>query len=281
MTFSVFLAVLTAAALHAGWNALIKIKLDPFVAMTLICVSCGVIAIPATTITGLPIAAAWPWVAASVAIHFAYYVSLSEAYRRADMSQVYPIARGAAPLITTALSLLLVRDGLHVGNVVGVVVLASGVVLVSFRGHRHGARRSRAAAGWALMTAASIAGYTLVDGLGARAAGNANQYAAGLFLVDAFPMLIFCYWRQGIDGMRPALRFLVPGFAGGAMSLAAYWIVIWAMSVAPIALVAALRETSVLFGGLIAVVFLKEPMTRVRAVSAALTVLGLLLMRLL
>lgn len=281
MTLSVFLAVLMAAALHAGWNALVKIKLDPFVAMTLICAACSVIAIPAVAITGLPIVATWPWVAASVAIHFAYYVSLSEAYRRADMSQVYPIARGAAPLITTVLSLFLVHDGLHLGNVVGVVVLACGVVLVSFRGHRRGSGSSRAAAGWALMTAAAIAAYTVVDGLGARVAGNANQYAASLFLLDAIPMLIFCYWRKGIDGTRPAFRFLVPGFAGGAMSLVAYWIVIWAMSVAPIALVAALRETSVLFGGLIAVVFLKEPFTRVRAASAGLTVLGLLLMRLL
>jgi drug/metabolite transporter (DMT)-like permease len=280
MTISVFLAVLAAAALHAGWNALIKIKLDPFIAMTLICVMCALIALPALLITGLPKATAWPWIAASVTIHLGYYVFLSEAYRRADMGQIYPIARGSAPLMTAFVSLVFVHDPMSPGNIIGIALLGLGVLLISLRGHRHLVAPSRIAISCALLTAITITAYTLVDGIGARAAGNPNAYAAALFAVDGLPILIICIVWKGQEKLKPALRFLPPAFAGGAMSLAAYWIAIWAMTVAPIALVAALRETSVLFGGLIAVIFLKEPLTRVRTASAALILAGLVCMRL-
>jgi drug/metabolite transporter (DMT)-like permease len=279
LTLPVFLAVLTAAALHAGWNALIKIRLDPFLAMTLICFACGVIALPALPFTGFPKAAAWPWIIASVVIHLGYYLFLAEAYRRADMGQIYPIARGAAPLMTAVVSLLVVHDPLSAGNGAGILLLGAGVLLISLRGHRHLVAPSKVAVSCALLTAVTICAYTIVDGIGARAAGDPNAYAAALFAIDAYPMLIICLFWKGLKGVRPALGFLVPGFAGGAMSLAAYWIAIWAMTVAPIALIAAIRETSVLFGGLIAVVFLKEPMTRVRAASGALILGGLFCLR--
>ncbi|WP_448951586.1 EamA family transporter [Labrys neptuniae] len=280
MQLPVFLAVLTAAALHAGWNALVKIRLDPFLAMTLIATSCGIIALPALAVTGLPNQEAWVWVGLSTALHLAYYLFLAEAYRRADMSQVYPIARGAAPLATTVISLVFIHDPISVGNVAGVALLGLGVLLISLKGQRGSLVPSRTAVIYALLTAATISLYTIVDGIGARAAGSPNSYAAALFAVEGFPTLAVCLWRMGWTGMRPALNFLVPGFAGGAMSLAAYWIVIWAMTVAPIALVAATRETSVLFGGLIAMVFLKEPLTPVRGLSALLILGGLVLMRL-
>ncbi|SDR53707.1 EamA-like transporter family protein [Rhizobiales bacterium GAS191] len=279
LDLTVFLAVLTAAALHAGWNALIKIRLDPFLAMTLICFACGVIALPALLVTGLPKAAAWPWIIASVAIHLGYYLFLAEAYRRADMGQIYPIARGAAPLMTAVVSLFVVHDPISLGNGLGIALLGCGVLLISLRGHRHLVAPSRIAISCALLTAVTIAAYTIVDGIGARVAGDANAYAAALFTVDAYPMLLLCLWWKGVDGIKPVFGFLAPGFAGGAMSLAAYWIAIWAMTVAPIALVAAIRETSILFAGLIAVIFLKEPMTRVRAASAALILGGLVCMR--
>jgi len=281
MAISVFFLVLAAAALHAGWNALIKIRLDPFVAMTLICVMCGVIALPSLLITGWPNAAAWPWIAASVTIHLGYYLFLSEAYRRADMGQIYPIARGTAPLMTASISLIFIRDPLSAGNMIGIALLACGVLLISLRGHRRLVAPSRVAVACALLTAMTITAYTLVDGIGARAAGNANAYAAALFTVDALPILVTCFLWKGRAKLEPALHFLPQALAGGAMSLAAYWIVIWAMTVAPIALVAALRETSVLFGGLIAVIFLKEPPTFVRTASGLLILLGLVCMRLL
>ncbi len=280
MSIPVFLAVLAAAALHAGWNALIKIRLEPFIAMTLICDMCALIALFALPITGLPNPASWPWIAASVSIHLGYYVFLSEAYRRADMGQIYPIARGSAPLMTALVSLLVVHDPMSPGNIIGIALLGSGVLLISLRGHRHLVAPSRIAISCALLTAVTITAYTIVDGIGARASGDPNAYAAALFTVDGLPILIICLCWKGPAKLRPAVCFIPPAFAGGAMSLSAYWIVIWAMTVAPIALVAAIRETSVLFGGLIAVLFLKEPMTRVRATSAALILLGLVCMRL-
>ena len=189
LTLPVFLAVLTAAALHAGWNALIKIRLDPFLAMTLICFTCGMIALPALPITGLPKAAAWPWIVASVVIHLGYYLFLAEAYRRADMGQIYPIARGAAPLMTAIVSLFVVQDPLSTGNGVGILLLGAGVLLISLRGHRHLMAPSKVAVSCALLTAITISAYTIVDGIGARAAGDPNAYAAALFAVDAYPML--------------------------------------------------------------------------------------------
>jgi drug/metabolite transporter (DMT)-like permease len=280
MSLFVFLMVLLAACLHAGWNALVKLRLDPFLAMTLIANACAVIAAPLLLVTGLPNAAAWPWIVASIVIHLGYYVFLAQAYRLADMSQIYPIARGAAPLMTAAVSSVFVRDPITPGGGIGIACLAIGVVLISLRGQRKLTPPSRLAILCALATAATICGYTVVDGVGARAAGSAHAYAATLFALDGAPMLILCLWRYGVAGTRSALRFAAPGLAGGAMSLAAYWIVIWAMTVAPIALVAALRETSVLFGGLIAVIFLKEPATPVRVAAGALIVMGLAAMRL-
>jgi drug/metabolite transporter (DMT)-like permease len=280
MSFSVFLAILFSAALHAGWNALVKIKLDPFLAMTLICLACGAIALPIVAFTGAPRPAAWPWIFASIAVHLGYYLSLAQAYRLADMMQVYPIARGAAPLMTAALSLVAVGDPIGPGALVGIALLAAGVLLVALAGHRRLAPPSRLAIISALLTAATISAYTIIDGVGARAAGDPNAYAASLFALDAYPMLLVCLWRQGVVRTRAMFDFLTPGLAGGAMSFAAYWIVIWAMTRAPIALVAATRESSVLFGGLIAVFILKEPATPIRIIAAALILAGLALMRL-
>ncbi len=259
---------------------MVKVRLDPFLAMTLIAVACAVIAAPALVLVGLPRSEAWPWIAASIVIHLCYYVCLAQAYRLADMSQVYPIARGAAPLMTGLTSLVFVRDPITLGGALGIACLAGGVVLISFKGQRRLATPSPIAILCALATAATICAYTIVDGIGARAAGSAHAYAAALFTLDAVPMAALCLWRYGLEGIRPALEFIGPGIAGGAMSLAAYWIVIWAMTVAPIALVAALRETSVLFAGLIATIVLKEQMTPIRAGAALLILAGLVAMRL-
>jgi drug/metabolite transporter (DMT)-like permease len=279
MPLSVFLIVLLAAALHAGWNAVVKVRLDPFLAMTLIAATCAVIAAPLLLVVGLPRSAAWPWIVASIVIHLGYYVFLAQAYRLADMSQVYPIARGAAPLMTALTSIVFVRDPITLGGALGIACLAGGVLLISFKGQRRLAAPSPIAVLCALATAATICAYTIVDGIGARTAGSAHSYAAALFTLDAAPMAVLCLWRYGLNGIKPILKFVGPGFAGGAMSLAAYWIVIWAMTVAPIALVAALRETSVLFAGLIATVVLKEDMTSIRALAALLILAGLVAMR--
>jgi drug/metabolite transporter (DMT)-like permease len=274
-----FAAVLVAAACHASWNALLKIKLDPFATTAIIAVACGVIALPLLPFVGIPPLVAWPWVLASVALHFAYYIGLTEAYRTGDMSQVYPIARGAAPLMTALISTTVIGEQLSLAGWIGILTLASGVVLLSARGGRDLVRIDRRAVGFAFFTAVTICGYSLTDGVGARISGNPHSYVAWLLVCDSGCMLLFAFLRRGKSIVINARSYWKTGLLGGALSVLSYWIVIWAMTIAPIAIVAALRETSVLFGTLIAVVLLKESLRAVRVIAALMIVCGLTLIR--
>lgn len=280
MTFTVFLAVIAAAAMHAGWNAMLKLRLDPFLGLALLSGTAGLVALPLVTIFGWPRAEAWPWLGLSFVLHMAYYGALAEAYRRADMSQIYPIARGGAPLLTAAVAAGVLGEPVGLVASVGIGTLGAGVILMSLRGRRAGAAFDTVAIGLALLTACIISGYTLVDGLGARAAGDPHAFSAALFVINGIPLPLLVLWRRGMAGVMPALRLALPGFAGGAMSLGSYWIAIWAMTIAPIALVAALRETSVLFAALIAVIVLKEPLAPARIAAGLLILAGLALIRL-
>ena len=280
MSPSVFAAVLAAAALHAGWNAFLKVKLDPFLAMTLITGAGGLVGVPLLIAFGFPRLEAWPWLMASVVIHLGYYFALSEAYRRADMGQIYPIARGAAPLLTASATVGLLHEPMTLQSASGIAVLGCGIMLIALLGRRRHAAFDPVAIGFALLTAGIVCAYTLVDGIGARTAGDPHAYSAALFVIDGIPLVLVALWLRGFSGLKPMREFLGRGILGGAMSLGAYWIAIWAMTVAPIALVAALRETSVLWASLIAVVFLKEPFVRARAVAAVLIVAGVMLIRL-
>jgi drug/metabolite transporter (DMT)-like permease len=275
----VFAAVLFAAACHAGWNAVIKIGLDPFATTALIAVGAAVVALPLVPIVGMPVAAAWPWLIASVGLHLGYYIGLTEAYRAGDMGQVYPIARGSAPLMTAIAAAWLVGEELGAIGWSGIVVLAAGIFLLSTRGGGR-ALFERRAVGFALFTAVTICGYSLVDGIGARVSGNAHAYAVMLFLLDGMVMLILVLVRLRGSVVTAMTMHWKSGLAGGALSFLAYWVAIWAMTVAPIAIVAALRETSVLFGALIAIIILKEPLRLTRVVAAAMIVSGLALIRL-
>jgi drug/metabolite transporter (DMT)-like permease len=276
----VFLAVLFAALCHAGWNALIKVGLDPLSSTTLISIGSGVVAIAFLPLVGLPAWAAWPWLAASVVIHLFYFAALIESYRTGDLGQVYPIARGSAPLMTAAATTFIVGEKLSLVGWGGIVALVAGVFLLSARGGRELTRIDRRAVGFALMTALTICTYSVVDGIGARLAVNPNAYALWLFVGIAFVMVPYALIRGGRD-VIPAMRhYWRRGFAGGALQVVSYGTVLWAMTLAPIAIVATLRETSVLFGAFIAVVVLKEPLRAVRIAAALLIVCGLMLIRL-
>lgn len=272
-----FLAVLFAALLHAGWNAVLKIRLEPLVAMTLITAAAGVIGLPFLLVLGFPRIESWPWLAASTVLHLGYYITLTEAYRRADMSQIYPIARGGAPLLTAVGSFVFLREPLALTTALGVAILCGGVMMMSLAGRQ--ASFDRGALGFAVATSLMICAYTLADGIGARTSGDPNRYAAALFVVDAWPLPLFLWLRRGRAAFVPMRQYLPLGFAGGAMTLSAYWIVIWAFTVAPIALVATLRETSVLFATLIALFVLKEEWRPQRAAAAILIVAGIATMR--
>ncbi len=280
MDTTVFLAVLCAAALHAGWNAIIKLNLEPLLAITLISIACGAWALPFAPFYPLPPNAAWPYIAASLVIHVAYYFTLGEAYRTGDLGQVYPIARGTAPMLTAIGSTLIIGEGVSQTGVIGIFILTSGILLLSLRGGRKGAVFDQRGIGFAILCAASIAAYTLVDGIGVRTALDPLPYIIWLMLLDGVMMLIFGLFRWGSAVLRHPLKTWALVLAGGAMSLIAYGIALWAMSRAPIALVAALRETSVLFAAVIGVTFLREPVLPVRIVAGALVMLGVMLVRL-
>jgi drug/metabolite transporter (DMT)-like permease len=276
----VFLAVLFAALCHASWNALIKVGLDPLSTTTLIAIGSGVVALPFLPLTGLPPPASWPWLAASVVIHLAYFAALIEAYRTGDLGQVYPIARGSAPLMTAAATTIFVGEKLGLIGWAGIVVLVAGVFLLSARGGRELVRIDRRAIGFALLTALTICTYSVVDGIGARLAGNPNAYALSLFVGNALILVPYALFRDGRDVIPTMKKYWRRGFAGGALQVISYGTVLWAMTLAPIAIVATLRESSVLFGAAIAVLVLKEPLRLTRIGAALLIVCGLVLIRL-
>ena len=276
----VFLAVLFAAACHAGWNALIKVGLDPLSTTTLISLGAGLVALALAPLVGLPAWAAWPWLIASVIVHLCYFASLIESYRTGDLGQVYPIARGSAPLMTAAATTVFIGEKLSLVGWTGIFSLVAGVLLLSARGGRELAEVDRRAIGFALFTALTICAYSVVDGIGARLSANPNAYSVWLFIGIAVVMLPYAIYRDGPDVIPAMRRFWRRGLAGGALQLPSYGIAIWAMTAAPIAVVATLRETSVLFGAVIAVVVLKEPVRAARIVAACLIVCGLILIRL-
>jgi drug/metabolite transporter (DMT)-like permease len=276
----VFAAVLFAAAAHAGWNAVIKRGLDPLAMTVLISIGAALVSAVFLPAVGLPAAAAWPWCAASVLIHLFYFAALIESYRAGDMGQVYPIARGSAPLMTATATTFFIGERLGFAGWCGIVLLVAGVMLLSLRGGRDLARLDCKAVGFALFTAVTICAYSVVDGMGARAAGSANAYSVALFIGIAPVMLVYALVRSGRAVVPAMARHWRLGLAGGTLQLGSYGIAIWAMTVAPIAIVAALRETSVLFGAAIAVVFLKEPLRASRIVAALMIVAGLALIRL-
>jgi drug/metabolite transporter (DMT)-like permease len=277
---AVFLAVLFAAACHAGWNALIKVGLDPLSTTTLIAAGSAVVGLVCLPIAGMPAAAAWPWLIASAFIHLLYFAALIESYRTGDLGQVYPIARGSAPLMTAAASLVFVGEQLSLLSWSGIAALAVGVLLLSARGGRELAHVDKRAIGFALATALTICAYSVVDGLGARVSLNPQGYVLWLLVGNAITLLPYTLWRDR-SGVVTAMRhFWLRGLAGGALQALSYGIALWAMTLAPIAIVASLRETSVLFGAILAVTVLKEPLRAIRIVAALLILCGLVLLRL-
>jgi drug/metabolite transporter (DMT)-like permease len=276
----VFLAVLFAAACHAGWNALIKGGLDPLSSATLIVAGATVFSLAAVFFVPLPAAASWPYLVASSVIHLFYFAGLAEAYRTGDLGQVYPIARGAAPLMTAVAGTFIVGEHLGILAWCGIVALAFGVLLLSLRGGRDLAKLDRRAVGFALFTAVTICVYTVVDGVGARLAGNPVSYVLWGFIGICVCLAPYALWRNGHRLLADLTHFWQRGLAGGALQVVSYGVALWAMTLAPIAIIASLRETSVLFGALIAVLVLKEPLRAVRVAAALLIVTGLVLIRL-
>ncbi|OLU18509.1 MULTISPECIES: EamA family transporter [unclassified Pseudomonas] len=278
METSVFLMVIAAAALHAGWNALLKIGLDRFLTASLIQIGAGIVALLALPFVAVPNAAAWPWIILSALLHIGYNLFLSRAYQHGDLGQVYPISRGSSPLLVAVLSILLLGEVLPAGQWLGLGVLVGGIWLMAIRGGR--GKSSSGLLINALLTALFIAGYTLADASGARANGDPLSYSAWLFAVNGLVMALVILGQRGpgvLTALGPHWR---AGLLGGAMSMLAYSIAIWAMTLAPVALVSALRETSVVFALLIGRLWLKESLPPLRAVACLIILAGVAMMKL-
>jgi drug/metabolite transporter (DMT)-like permease len=275
---SVFVMVIASAALHAGWNALLKIGLDRFLTASLIQIGAGAIALLALPFVPMPNAAAWPWIVLSALLHIGYNVFLSRAYQYGDLGQVYPLSRGSSPLLVAGLSVLLLGELLPGGQLFGLAVLVAGIWLMAVRGGS--GKASRGLLLCALMTALFIASYTLADASGARANGDPLSYSLWLFAVNGLVMALVILGQRGPRVVRELGPHWRAGLVGGGMSMLAYTIVIWAMTQAPVALVSALRETSVVFALLIGRLWLGESLPPIRLLACLIILAGVALMKL-
>ena len=279
LTLGVTFAVLGAGLLHASWNALLKSAGggDPLLDTATVVAGSTVCSIVALPFVPIPLAASWPFALASVVIHFGYYLTLAQAYRTGDLSFAYPLMRGTAPLLVTILGILFLRELPAAQVALGIVLISAGIFAIAFAQRHH---HPRAAVYWALANAAIIAVYTLVDGAGARASGNALGYVLWLTFAEG---IVFLVWIRAFRGARATAYVRAQwrrGLLGGFCSVAAYGIVLWAMTRAPVAAVAALRETSVLFAAIIGTVLLKEGFGFARLAGAASVVAGVAALKL-
>lgn len=277
MSLTVFSLVLLAALLHAVWNAIVKGGGDKWLSTVLIAGFGALAALPFLPFLPLPARASWPFIAVSAMCQWLYYLLLARAYRIADMSQIYPLMRGTAPILVTLAGLAGMGEVLSDSAFLGVGVICLGIL-----GMAAGLRRGEGAAGVpvALANALVIACYTLIDGMGVRRAGMAASYVFWHFLVSGLPLLAWAFAVRGRVLQDYARRYWRFGLVGGVGSLAAYGLVLWAMTQAPVAVVAALRETSILFGALISWLFLHELVGPRRMLAIGMIAAGAVVLRL-
>jgi phosphonate utilization associated putative membrane protein len=287
LTWPVVWAVLLGALLHAGWNALVKSSGDKSLDTALVHGLGAVVALPFALAVGLPPADCWPFIAASLCIHVGYYIALAGAYEHGELGLTYPIMRGVAPLIVALGSAVIVGESPTPAAWLGILGITLGVALVGLA-HPGQALHHGKALAFAFANAAIIAAYTFVDGLGVRQAGptlpEVLSYVLWLFVLDGLPYPLLVWWRRGPEG-RVAIRLYVQrrwpvAAVGGMASIGSYAIALWAMTRAPVASVAALRETSVLFATVLGTVILKEAFGLQRAVGAVVIVAGVMALRL-
>jgi drug/metabolite transporter (DMT)-like permease len=277
LSLDILLLVLFGAALHAGWNAMVKSGTDKMLDSSLIAAGCAICALPFLPFLPLPGTATIPYLIASAALQFTYYRLVGAAYQAGDIGLVYPIMRGVAPLLVAISSSFILTESLSPTAMIGVGVLCTGILTLAMEGRRGGARAILLASANAVV----IASYTFVDGIGARIASDAISYTLWMTFLPA--MLLFAwafYVREPAEVIAHVKRNYWRAIVGGGFSLLSYGIALYAMTKAPVAMVAALRETSILFAILISVFILKEVSTKWRYLAAGLIALGVLVMRL-
>ena len=275
--------MLCGAALHAGWNALVKSAGDKTVDTALVHFLGALVALPFMLWVGLPRVECWPFIGISLVVHIGYYIALAGAYEHGELGMTYPIMRGFAPLLVALGSASIIGEAPTPSAWLGVLAITLGVALVGLA-HPGEALHHRKALAFAFANAAIIATYTFVDGLGVRVSGDALRYVLILFVLDGLPYPLLVWWRRSPEQRRDIVAYARQRWPlaalGGAASIGSYAIALWAMTRAPVASVAALRETSVLFAALLGTWLLKEKFGLQRAIGTAVVVAGVMALRL-
>lgn len=278
MTTGVFAMVLAAAILHAAWNALVKINADRLVLIAIMMMSQVAVGMLVVPFVAFPTPESWPYIWASTALNTAYCIFLINAYKYGDLSHVYPISRGSAPLIVAVISVSIVGESLNRLAGLSVIVISLGIMSLTLTRGAGGFREPKAML-YALGTGLFIAGYTVIDGLGARLADSAHSYTFWVHLFNGIPITLLALYQRRGQVFASVRKSWKVGIVGGIISLLAYWIVIWAMTQAPMALVSAVRETSMVFAMIFGVFVLKERLDLARLASTGLTLIGTVMLK--
>ena len=274
ISLPVTLAVLGAALLHASWNVLVKSGADKELETFNIAIGSGLVALVVAFFLPAPAPASWPWVAASAVVHILYFVFLAGAYRFGELSYTYPVMRGGGPMIVALVGALVLGEVLPLHATIGILFICAGIL--AFASGRHDSR----ATAFALANAVVIATYTLVDGNGARLSEAPASYTLWFFIANGVVIAVYGWLRRGRAVNAYFVGAWKKALVGGSCAVASYGIALWAMTKAPIAIVAVLRETAVIFGALIAVVVLNEKLTRRRLAATGAVMVGLIALKL-
>ena len=271
LSLTVTFAVIAAAVTHAVWNAIAHGIKDQTLAFALIGVGGTAVGIPLIFVAAMPRADCWPYLLGSVAIHIFYNLLLMRCYRLGEFGQVYPLARGTSPLVVTILAAIFIREHLALPQIAGVLVVSAGLATLVLAGRRPGRAAFLAAVG----TGLTIAAYTTVDGVGVRLSASPVGYIGWLMVLESLCVPMFAVVRRRDVLLKQPPRILLAGLGAGALSVLAYGLVLWAQTRGALAPIAALRETSVIFGALIGTFVLKEAFGLRRLVAATLVAAGI------
>lgn len=278
LPLTVTLVVLAAAVTHATWNAIAHGIRDQVLAFGLIGAGSIAVTIPLVAVARFPLAACWPYLLASVAIHVLYNLGLMRCYRLGEFGQVYPLARGISPLTVTVLAAVFAAEFPSPAQTSGVVVISAGLAMLVLAGRRRGFSRPAVLA--AVGTGLTIATYTTVDGLGVRLSASPAGYIGWLMLLQSLCISTWALARRRGDLPAQPRRILAAGVSAGALSVLAYGLVLWAQTRGALAPIAALRETSVIFGAIIGTAMFREPFGRARIAATILVAAGIVLLNL-
>lgn len=277
MSLPVIVFVLFGALLHASWNAIIKLGTDKSLDAALVSAGGAVVCLPLLPLLPLPLPGAWPFIAVSAILQFAYFQLVAAAYRIGDIGLVYPLMRGVAPLLIAATSGFILRENLSAGALAGIMTICAGILTLALEARKGSSR----AIALSLANAVVIACYTYVDGIGARTAGNPVSYTLWMSLLPPVLLFVWAVSRRGVAAVGGHVRRnWWRGLIGGAGSIGSYGIALWAMTKAPVATVAALRESAIVFALIISVVILKERASVWRYVAGTIIAAGVLILRL-